>query len=98
MEPRNAPTYPVDVKSQTVTSTVDKPAEMREAKKLKSLATAVTRRVPSLPERQREAGKSRIRNSRTTRRNHEYPKDISNELGGLGPNCGIAGAAGEDGL
>jgi hypothetical protein len=55
MQPRNVPTYPADVKSQPVTNTVDKPAEMREAKKLKSLATAVIRRVRLLSERQREA-------------------------------------------
>src|SRR5437868_5285830 len=99
MPPENAPTFPVDVTSQTVTSTVDKPAEMREAKKLRSLATAVTRRVRSLPRavaRSREHRLSEIPPQQGEI--YEYPKDNSNELSSLRPYCGIACAAGEDGL
>ncbi|PYY17417.1 MAG: hypothetical protein DMG61_02545 [Acidobacteria bacterium] len=47
------------VKSLTVTGIAGKPAGMQEAKKLRSLATAVMRPVRSLPERQREAGNPR---------------------------------------
>ena len=72
---------------------------MREAKKLRSLATAVTRRVPSLPRAIARSREHRVSELPPQQGEiYEYPKDNCNDLSGLRPYCGIAGAAGEDGL